>query len=235
MSTDGIVNTGPAAVGHEPDFGELTMPGVMTPAEQRVILHNLSWETYERILSESVNSSVPRFTFDHGELEIMSPSAEPERYSRRIDDLLGILADEGDVKLEALGSTAFRRQDFERGFEAEACFYFKNFERVLSKAELDMTADPPPDLVVEVDITSPSIAKLPIFAEFGVREVWRFKGERLFIFLLRVGSYQEVDESDAFPGLSAAEISRVLVQGKALDRTAWLRFARKWAREHYGK
>jgi Uma2 family endonuclease len=211
------------------------MPGVMTPAEQRVVLHNASWETYERILSEHINSSSPRFTFDHGELEIMSPSAEHERYSRRIDDLVGILADERDIEMEALGSNTFRRKEFERGFEADACFYFKNVDRVLGKKELDMTVDPPPDLVFEVDITSPSLPKLPIFAEFGVPEVWRFKGERLSIFLLKAGRYQESDQSEVLPGLTAVALSQLLVQGRSLSATAWRRVVRAWAHEHYGK
>lgn len=211
------------------------MPDVMTLAEQRVVLHNVSWETYERILLDHVDSSLPRFTFDHGELEIMSPSAEHERYSRRIDYLLGVLADERDVEMEALGSTTFRRPDFERGFEADACFYFKNVERVVGKAELDMTVDPPPDLVFEVDVTSPSIPKLPIFAEFGVPEVWRFKSGRLFIYILKAGSYEEADESEVLPGLRAAALSQLLVQGQHLSATAWRRLVRAWARENYVK
>lgn len=211
------------------------MPDVMTLAEQRVVLHNVSWETYERILLEHVDSSLPRFTFDHGELEIMSPSAEHERYSRRIDYLLGVLADERDVEMEALGSTTFRRPDFARGFEADACFYFKNVERVVGRAELDMTVDPPPDLVFEVDVTSPSIPKLPIFAEFGVPEVWRFKSGRLFIYILKAGGYEEADESEVLPGLRAAALSQLLVQGQRLSATAWRRLARAWAREHYAK
>jgi Uma2 family endonuclease len=211
------------------------MPDVMTLAEQRVVLHNMSWETYERILSEHVNSSAPRFTFDHGELEIMSPSAEHENYSRKIDELVVSLADERDVEVGVFGSTTFRRQDFERGFEADACFYFRNLDRVLGKNELDMTVDPPPDLVFEVDVTSPSIPKLPIFAEFGVPEVWRFKSGRLFIYILKAGGYEDADESEILPGLRADALSQLLVQGQRLSATAWRRLARAWAREHYAK
>ena len=48
------------------------------PAEQRVILHNMSWETYERLMEERGENRVPRFAYDRGELEIMSPSTEHE-------------------------------------------------------------------------------------------------------------------------------------------------------------
>jgi Uma2 family endonuclease len=95
--------------------------------------------------------------------------------------------------------------------------------------------DPPPDLVVEVDITSPSISKLPLFAEFVVPEVWRFDGERLSMLRLSRGTYEEVGTSDVFPGVSAQAISQLLAQGKALGGTAWLRLVRAWAQEHHGK
>ena len=89
-------------------------------------------------------------------------------------------------------------------------------------------------LVVEVDITSPSISKLPMFAEFGVPEVWRFDGERLSMLRLRRGRYEDVGTSEVFPGVSAQSISRLLAQGKSLGGTGWLRLARAWAHERYG-
>ena len=94
---------------------------------------------------------------------------------------------------------------------------------------------PPPDLVVEVDITRPSISKLPMFAEFGIPEVWRFEGERLSRLRLRRGRYEEVGTSKGFPGVSAQSISQLLAQGKSLGGTGWLRLARAWAHERYGK
>jgi Uma2 family endonuclease len=212
------------------------MSAISTPAEQRVVLHNVSWETYERILADHISSSSPHFTFDHGELEIVSSSLEHERYVRRLDDVVKIVADEMDLETEGLGSTTFRREELERGFEPDCCFYVANAERVRGKNEIDLTADPPPDLVVEVDITSPSIGKLPIFAEFGVPEVWRFRGERLTILrLLSPGEYVEVHESRTLPGLAAGEISDLLERGKDLGGTAWRRLVRAWAQGRFGK
>jgi len=221
--------------GFTSDLREQPMPSARIPAEQRVFLHNVSWETYEHILRDHLDSSVPRFTFDHGELEIMSPSAEQDRYSRRIDSLVVVLAEERDIEIEALGSTTFRREDFERGFEADACFYIRNVDRVLGKTELDMRVDPPPDLVFEVDITTPSLPKLRIFAQFGVPEVWRLKGGHLSIYVLKIGRYEQTDESEIFPGLTAAALSQLLLQGRSVGAIAWRRLVRAWAREHYQK
>ena len=212
------------------------MSAVLTPAEQRVVLHNVSWQTYERILADHVSSSAPHFTFDHGELEIVSPSAEHERYVRRLDNLIQIVADEMDLEAEGLGSTTFRREELERGFEPDCCYYVANERRVRGKNELDLTVDPPPDLVIEVDITSPSIGKLPIFAEFGVPEVWRFRSERLAILgLSPSGEYVEVPERRVFPGLTSGEVSELMARGKDLGGTAWRRLVRAWAHELFGK
>lgn len=212
------------------------MSAALTPAEQRVVLHNVSWETYERILADHISSSAPHFTFDHGELEIVSPSLEHERHVRRLDNLIQIVADVMDLEAEGLGSTTFQREELERGFEPDCCYYVANARRVRGKTELDLTVDPPPDLVVEVDITSPSIGKLPIFAEFAVPEVWRFRSERLAILSLsELGDYREVIESNILPGLAASEVSDLMARGKDLGGTGWLRLARAWAHERFGK
>jgi Uma2 family endonuclease len=211
------------------------MGTVLSPLEQRVVLHNVSWETYERILAEHSDCSSPRFTFDHGDLEIVTLSPEHERYSLRIASLAEIIADEMNLEVEALGSTTYKRQELERGFEPDSCFYVQNVERVLGKDRIDLAVDPPPDLVVEVDITSPSVSKLPMFADFGVPEVWRFDGKRLSMLRLRHGAYQEVDSSEVFPGVSAKAISQLMAQGKPLGRIGWLRLARAWVHERYGK
>jgi Uma2 family endonuclease len=209
------------------------MTAILSPPEQRVVLRNISWETYERILAEHVDSSSPRFTFDRGDLEIMSPLPEHERYNLRLADLIGIIGEEMNIEIEALGSTTFKREDLERGFEADSCFYVQNAERVRNKARIDAAIDPPPDLVIEIEFTSPAINKLAVYAKFGVPEVWIYNGDRLAIFRLSDGRYQAEEQSAVFPGLSATALMQLLEQGKRLGRTGWLKLARAWVREHY--
>ncbi|MGH9446781.1 MAG: Uma2 family endonuclease [Terriglobia bacterium] len=211
------------------------MTATLSLPEQRVVLRNLSWKTYERVLSEQEDSSSPRLTFDRGVLEIMSPSAEHERYNLRIADLVGVLADEMDLEPEGLGASTFRREDLERGFEPDSCFYVQNAGQIRGKERIDLKVDPPPDLVVEIEISRASINKLPLFAEFGVPEVWRYDGRRLAVLRLSEGRYEEVEESSVFARVSAVSLTRLLEQGKELGRTGWLRLARAWARERYGK
>lgn len=206
------------------------METVKTPAEQRVVLHNIGWNTYERLLADHENYSAPRFTYDRGELEIMSPSPEHEAYNRSIALLVEILAAELGTDVYDLGSTTFRREDLERGFEPDSCFYIENEERVRGKARIDLAVDPPPDLVIEIDITSPSFSKLPIYAQIGVPEVWRYDGERLKILVLEGSEYVETTESTVVPPVTSNVLSNFMEKSTTTKRTVWLEAVREWAR-----
>ena len=133
------------------------MATVLSPPEQRVLLHNVGWDTYESLLAAHQDMSTPRFTYDQGRLEITSPSAEHEQFKDVLALLVNVVAEEKVVDLEGFGSTTFRREDVEQGFEADACFYIENVKRVRGKPSLDLAEDPPPDLVIEIDITHPSL------------------------------------------------------------------------------
>jgi Uma2 family endonuclease len=206
------------------------MKTVKSPAEHRVILHNTSWETYERLMKERGESRVPRFAYDRGELEIMSPSPEHEAFNRSIALLVEFMAAELGVDVYDLGSTTFRREDLERGFEPDSCFYIENEERVRGKAQIDLSVDPPPDLVIEIDITSPSFNKLPIYAQMGVPEVWRYDGERLRILVLEGSDYIGTAESAVFPPVTSHVLSGFMEKSKTTRRTVWLEAVRRWAR-----
>ena len=207
------------------------METVKSLAEQKVLLSNVSWETYERLLEDHRDSSAPRFTFDRGALEIMSPSQEHEKFNRRIAQLVLAFAEEMGIESEDLGSTTFRREDLERGFEPDSCFYIQNEARIRGKDRIDLAVDPPPDLVIEVDITSPSINKLPIYAQLGVPEVWRYDGEKLEILKLRDDRYLQVSESAVLPSLTGSVLTELVEQSKFSRRTFWLREVRQKVRE----
>jgi Uma2 family endonuclease len=199
--------------------------------EERVVLHNVAWETYERLLADLVESSAPRLTYDQGTLEIVTPLREHEEANRTINLLVEVVAEEWGVDVLNFGSTTFRREDLARGFEPDSCFYIQNAGRVEGHAELDLTVDPAPDLVIEIDITHPSLDKLPLFARLGVLEVWRYDGREVSLFALDSGAYQAVDRSVALPHLTREALNDLVERGLSLRRTAWLRHLRAWARE----
>jgi len=206
------------------------METVKAPAEQRVLLRNISWETYERLLADNENNSAPRFTYDQRELEIMSPSPEHEKFNRRIAQLVLVVAEEMEVEAEDLGSTTFRRRDLERGFEPDSCFYIQNEEQVRGKNRIDLTVDPPPDLVIEIDITSPSFSKLPIYAQMGVPEVWRYDGDRMVVLVLEGSDYVAANESLVLPPVTSNALTDLVEKSKTTRRTIWMERARRWVR-----
>ena len=207
------------------------MGNVLTLPEQRVVLEDVSWGTYEHLLSDHLDKSVPRFTFDRGRLEIMSPSSEHEEYKQALTMLVEMLADGLGIDIRHLGSTTFKSSELERGFEADVCFYVQSTARMHGKLHIDPAVDPAPDLLIEIEVTAPVLNKLPIYAEFQVPEVWRYDGTRLVVLQLAGNEYIESDKSLAFPQASTDDIPRLVRQGVSLKRTGWLTELRNWVRE----
>ena len=200
--------------------------------EQRVILNGISWETYERILADKGDRPVPRLAYDRGVLEAMSPSVRHEGIARNIAVVVTVVADELGIDVFDAGSTTFKREDLERGFEPDGCFYVQNESRIRGTQEIDLTVDPPPDLVIEVDITSLSLNKLPIHAQIGVPEVWRHDGETLAILSLEGEQYGEAAASHVLPPLTIDVLSSFVEASRTQGRTVWMRAVRTWVRQH---
>ncbi len=207
------------------------MGTIKSPAEGRVLLPNVSWETYERLIEEREERRNPRFHYDRGVMEIVSPSKRREEIGYVVGDLVGLLAEEMDLDLLGAGSTTFKREVFERGSEPDECFYLgENIERVRGKENIDLDAgDPLPDLVIEVDVTNPSLDKLGIYARLGVLEVWRFAGGGAEILVLRGEGYEVTDSSLVFPFLSRETLLRFIEGGLEMKRPEWTREVRGWA------
>jgi len=192
----------------------------------------VSWATYEHLLADHLDSSSPRFTYDGGTLEIMSPSNEHEEINRNISSLIDMIVIEWKLDLRPLGSTTFKRQDIQRGFEPDSCFYIRRAASIKGKRKIDLATDPPPDLVIEIDITSGSIDKLPIYAALGIPEVWRYVGHRLVMLTLAGDAYVETEQSIALPGLTGEMIVRFIEALPSMKRAEWLESIREWARSH---
>lgn len=209
---------------------ECTGMATLQAPEQKVILKGISWETYQRLLAEHEEQSDTRFTYDSGVLQIMVLSARHEEPNRTLAALVEILAEELAIDIRRLGSTTLQREDLAKGFDADSCFYIQRVDAVFGKTEIDLTTDPPPDLVIEVDISSPSLDKLSIFAAVGIPEVWRCVRERVIIFRLEGARYVTAERSRAFPVLTSEAATRFLQESAQLRSTEWLRRVRTWAR-----
>ncbi|MEG4837164.1 Uma2 family endonuclease [Microcoleus sp. B9-D4] len=196
--------------------------------EQSVQLSGISWQTYENLLAEIGDRQI-RLTYNRGNLEIMVPSPEHERFKEVLGRFVETLAEELDVKIEPLGSTTFKRPELS-GKEPDKCFYIQNLSAVKGKKRIDMTQDPPPDLVVEIDITSRSENSLQVYADLGVPEVWIYNGSRLRINRLENGEYVEGELSLAFPSLPILEIVRFLEQAETMDYLELVKAFRNWVK-----
>jgi Uma2 family endonuclease len=200
----------------------------LAPPEQIVQLSGISWQTYESLLAEIGDRQI-RLTYNHGNLKIMVPSPEHERFKEVLGRFVETLAEELEVRIEPLGSTTFKRPEF-LGAEPDKCFYIQNISAIKGKKRIDMDRDPPPDLVVEIDITSSSENSLQIYADLGVPEVWIYNGSRLRINRLENQRYVEYDRSLAFPSVAILEIVTFLQQAETMDYLELVKAFRNWVK-----
>ncbi len=200
------------------------------PIAQHIILHHISWTTYERLLAEHEGRQSPRFVYDRGDLEIMVLSFEHEQLNRLLADIVTVMALEMNLDFANAGSTTFNREDLARGFEPDTCFYVQHADDIAGKKRIDLAQDPPPDLVIEIGITHPSLPKLPIYAAVGVPEVWHFDGDRVAILLLQGDAYTAAEHSVAVPHLTREQLTDFLHTSQHMKRVEWLRHVRDWAR-----
>jgi Uma2 family endonuclease len=171
-------------------------------SEQRILLQGISWNLYENLLAELGDDGKARLSYYRGDLEFMTPLFSHEIYNRQIDRAIVVLAEELDQDYNLAGSMTIKRPDLESGKEPDSCYYIANELAVRGKTKLDFTQDPPPDLAVEIDITSSSLNQLALYATLGVSEVWRYDGTALIFYQLQSGKYVSVDRSPTFTILS---------------------------------
>lgn len=175
------------------------MSSISPMAEQRVVLSAISWTTYLALARESEHNR-GRMSYDRGELEIMSPLLSHESAKRILGRMIERFTEYHGVDMRSTASTTFRRTDLQRGFEADESYYVANAAKIRGKVEVDLSIDPPPDLVVEIEMTRSSLNKAQLFASMGIREVWRYDGQVLAVAALQQHAYVDVTLSRVLPG-----------------------------------
>ena len=109
--------------------------------DQRVVLHDVSWELYESLLESRGESARPRLSYLDGELELMSPSQPHEIIKARLGRLLSFYCIEMGIEIQEVGSWTIRRRGKKGGLEPDDCFLFGR-ESAAAKER--------PDLAIEV-------------------------------------------------------------------------------------
>ncbi|HKV38108.1 MAG TPA: Uma2 family endonuclease [Blastocatellia bacterium] len=199
------------------------------PPGGRLILSDVNWGDYEELLSRIGDSSHFRTSYSNGRLEVMSPSTKHEKYKNLISWLVAAVCDELGVDVISFGSFTMKIDRLRMGAEADDCFYLRRMQPFAGEDGPQLGTDPPPDLVVEIDITADSRNKLDIYGSLGVPEVWRYDGSRLSVFQLIEGSYVSSEHSLCFSFLSADRLTEILAGVSTGTHESW-RVLREWIR-----
>jgi len=210
---------------------QLALEQIIVPPGHQVLLKDISWQQFETLLDELGESRAARLSYSNGILEIMVPLPEHEKDKELIGELVRILLDELEIDFEPLGSTTFKNELMIQAVEADTCFYIQNYAVVIGKNRIDLTVDPPPDLAIEIDITSRT--RFDNYQLLGVPELWRYTRNGLQISLLREGNYVESNFSPNFPGIPIIElVNRAVQQNLSVGRSQAIREFKNWVREH---
>lgn len=216
------------------------MPATIAPAAhggdtalqvsfRRVVLDGISWEDYRKIGAILRDRPALRLTYDRESLEIMTTSPEHEKYKMRLGRIVETLAEEFELPLEPGGNMTFQREDRVKGLEADQCYWIQHEAQVRGKLEWDPTADPPPDLVMEIEVSRSAMGRMAIYAALRVPEVWCFDGQRLRVHVLQPnGTYLLSDHSPTFPGVDLNMLATFLKPSPEQDYLSVIRAFRSW-------
>lgn len=168
-------------------------------ADQRVVLHGVTWAKYEDQLAIRGDHAAPRISYLDGAMELMSPSKDHERITSYIGMLIETFALERDIDLSPYGSWTLKQAPKQAGVEPDECY--------LIGADQSREA---PDLVIEVVWTSGGIDKLEAYRRLGVREVWFWMKDAIQIYVLHEGTYQPSVSSTFLVGLDLPLLQSML-------------------------
>lgn len=208
----------------------LELKRITVPPGQRILFSDVSWQEFEAILEDLGEHRSSRVAYENGILEIMTPLPEHETGKEIVSDLVKALLEELDIEFCTLGSTTFKNELMSQGIEPDNCFYIQNEAAVRGKNRLDLTVDPPPDLALEIDVTSRTHPS--IYEALKVPELWQFENGKLQINVLREGKYIKSEYSQNFPNFPLIEmIPQYLIQCKTVGRNKTMKAFRAWVRE----
>ena len=192
------------------------------PTGGSVRLSNVPWDTYAAIRNQLEHRRL-RMTYDRGLLEIASPSLRRERVAYLLGRLIDAWTEDRGLEIQGCRTTTLERKDLQRSLEPDNCYYIEHELQVRGRDELDLSIDPPPDMAVEVDSSSSSLDRLPVYAAIGVPEVWRWQKEQIQVHRLDGSSYQPSKASQALIGFPIAAAANLLRERLASDDNALVR------------
>ncbi len=162
-------------------------------------------------------------------MEIRRQSDLHENYKKLLGRIVEALTEALEIEIRSLGSMTCDRQDLARGLEPDQCYYIQNEAKIWGKHRINLQIDPPPDLAIEIEITSSSINRLAIYAKLAVPEIWRYDGQIITIYHLIGDRYVLSDRSLALAIVSTVDLQNFLDVKRILKENALIRRVREWA------
>ena len=209
----------------------LELQQIIVNPGQQMLLKDISWQQLEKILEEMGERRAARISYSDGWLEIMVPLPEHEKDKEIFGELVRILLDKLEIDFEPFGSTTLKNERMRQAVEPDTSFYIQNQAAVIGKNRIDLNIDPPPDLAIEIDITSRT--RFENYEILGVPEFWRYQQQGLEIFLLKEGKYIKSQSSPNFPNIPIIELVNEYVrQCLTIGRSQAMRSFRSWVRDN---
>ena len=193
-----------------------------------IVWKDVSWDFYRAMLRE-FDERPSRINYDRGTLEIMTLSLEHESYKTVIGLMMGLLALHLKMRVKHGGSTTLKRLTKKKGLEADQCYWIANEPAVRTKKRINLRVDPPPDLVIEIDVMHSVVNREKIYAALGVPEMWVLNRDvKLAAFSLQQGAWKPIESSLAFPFLRVADLGPFITRIGVDDDTSVLADFAEW-------
>ena len=170
---------------------------------EKLILQPVSWQRLAQILVKLEQNRSFRIAYADKVLEIMAPSGEEERAKVVIANLLEMSLKFQEKSWDSFGSTTLKSESKGVALEPDNCFYIQNHQAVTGKKTLNLTQQPPPDLVIDTDGVSTN--KVTAYEALRVPELWIYSGGKLKIHILVNSEYMEFNTSPNFPDIPVAK------------------------------
>lgn len=195
-----------------------------------IVFRDVGWPFYRAMLKE-FDERPSRINYDRGTLEVMTLSFEHERYKMVLSDLLAMLAVIRGIRVARGGSSTLKRSAKRKGLEADLCFWVANEPAMRAKTRIDLRTDPPPDLVVEIDVMHSAVNRENIYRSLGVPEMWVLTPKAgLSAFRLHQRKWEPLEHSLSFPFLRVADLNPFVARIGVDDDTSVVADFADWLR-----
>lgn len=199
-----------------------------SPYPGNILLKNIPWQDLETILFKRQKNGETLLAYDNGTLEMITPTPEHQEYREIFEEFMINLLELQNINYRCLGSVLWQRPDLKISLEVDSCFYIQNLSAIEKQLTINLPENPPPDLVLEIELTQKSLSRRSIYARLGIPEVWRCDHNKLKIYQLQGRDYKQTPRSLVFPEIALENLPQIINNNIKSGRIAVRREFQKW-------